>query len=82
MKREWKSYIDSLDHTAVFLHKKEFQNKYPKYTSAELPAIFMKDAGILQILIPASELNEIQSIKGLISILDNKLLPFKERQFK
>ena len=73
VKNEWKSYIQSLKFLVIFLHKDEFYQKYPKFTSTELPAVFLANSTEETQLITAAELNSVKSIKELTVLVDSKL---------
>ena len=73
MKKEWKTFLESLPYKKTFLHKDEAQKtsvEIPK----ELPAILLKDEqGEIQQLVSATELNQLQSLKELMLFLQKRL---------
>ena len=73
VKKEWKSYLQSLKIPVIFLHKDEFSKKYPKLTSTELPAVFLANSTKETQLITAAELSSVKSIKELTVLVDSKL---------
>ena len=73
IKQEWKKFIDTLPHELVFLHKNEFEKQYPKYKSEKLPAIFVEQANNLKLIVTAKEINQVNSIKKLITLVTNAI---------
>ena len=57
MKNEWKKFLDTLPQEKVFLHKDEFQTKYPKQKDTTLPVVFIDTDNELKILISSDEIN-------------------------
>ena len=73
MKREWKEFIDGLKCAKQFLHKDEFQKKYPERAGQKLPAVYgLRQGGLSQIL-GAQELNGFKDLEGLKSALRQRL---------
>jgi len=50
-----------------------FNQKYPKFTSIELPTVFLVNSSRETQLITAAELNSVKSIKELTVLVDSKL---------
>lgn len=66
MKKQWKTFLESLDAEMEFLHADEFKNKYSSQET-RLPAVFKQDAeGNLAVMIDAAAINQCQSIDDLM----------------
>lgn len=72
MRKEWKTYLESLENTLEFLHADEFKDKY-SVEKTELPAIFIEENGVLKQLVDARRINESKSIDDLKSIINDEL---------
>lgn len=71
MKKEWKTFIDSLQIPVKFLHRNEFIEKYGnKYG---LPATFLEEVNKLELLISKKEMNDTESLNDLIHLVQRKL---------
>ena len=65
MKKDWKTYLESLDADLEFLHADEFKEKY-KLENVELPAIFKaENGGDLPLFVDAQTINECRTIDDL-----------------
>lgn len=65
MKKDWKTYLESLDADLEFLHADEFKRKYALENIA-LPAIFKAENDAdLALLVDAQTINECQTIDDL-----------------
>lgn len=73
MDREWKKFIESLPHKAVFLHRDEFRKQYPSEKDMPLPAVFIEDAAGLALLIPHTEINKAKNVAELIETVKHFL---------
>lgn len=68
MRREWKRFIESLDHEVEFLHSDELKERYGIEAMA-LPAVFWKEDGEVKVWVEAGEINSCRTmdeLKGLI----------------
>lgn len=67
-KANWKSFRQRSALAMQFLHKDEFAQKWgTNYVSSnQFPAIFLELSGTLQLLVPAEELNAMDSEEVLI----------------
>jgi hypothetical protein len=72
MREEWKSFLETLDSDMEFLHRDELGERYG-ITGTELPAIFLKQAGTLQLWITAVEINACGSIDELKQLIGGRL---------
>lgn len=72
MRKEWKTYLESLDNPLEFLHADEFKNKY-RHEKVNLPAIFVEEKGFPREIVSAAQINESKSIQDLRSLIDNEL---------
>ncbi len=65
MKKDWKTYLESLDADLEFLHADEFRQKYALENIA-LPAIFkIENDADLALLVDAQTINECRTIEDL-----------------
>ena len=71
MKQEWKSFIESLPVSTVFLHKDEFEKKYREQDL--LPAVFLEKNGNLQPLISKKEIEACTSLEELMDLVERKI---------
>ena len=77
MKDEWKEFLDTLPFEKEFLHRDEFQKYYPKLESTKLPAIFISQNNILNLIVSAEEINRQKDIAGLKNTLRIKLTQYE-----
>lgn len=70
-KKEWKAFVNQHDFTAEFLHKDEFEKKYP-FEKVELPCILMKRKDKISSFFKAEELNSLTSLHELMSNIIDK----------
>ncbi len=73
MEEEWKKFIQSLPHEAVFLHRDEFHKKYPQFAATSLPAVFVDDESGMRPIISHESINRVSSVPELIDIVKNSL---------
>ncbi len=73
MQEEWKKFIGSLPHEAVFLHRDEFNRQYPHQNHVPLPAVFVEDSSGVRLLISHNQINETHSVQELIKIVERFL---------
>ncbi len=66
MKREWKSFLDSLDMEMVFLHRDDCGDRY---ADVELPTVYHNET----CLIGGERLSQIQNLTELIDALRTAL---------
>lgn len=72
MRAEWKQFLESLEFELEFLHRNEMQERYG-IADADLPAIFIKHADAIEILISASVINSCSSIEELKQLISGRL---------
>jgi hypothetical protein len=77
MKREWKKFIRNLSINVEFLHRDEFEDKYD-IKDAQYPSAFINEEGRLRLLISAEEMNLVNSLDEMESLIFSKLNNFKE----
>lgn len=73
MKNEWKAFIDSLPYQSVFTYKDTFQKEHPALMDTPLPAIFVKEAGAMTLLIEAHEINTAADLSALKKLVRARL---------
>ena len=73
----WVSFIEGLGVDCEFLHRDEFRQQYSQQ-SVELPAIYARHDGRLEVLLAAADIDSYDSIESLKSAISEKLrnLPF------
>lgn len=71
-KKEWRDFVNNLQYPSEFLHRDEFFNQHPKYRNSKLPAVFLKENGKVNSLIPASEINQQNSLYELQDLVRQK----------
>ena len=65
---DWKSFIEQLPLTSVFLHKEEFETQYR--IQSVLPAIFISSGEFLQQIVSQQQINNcgtLEDLKRLVS---------------
>ena len=70
MRKAWRNYLESLKIEKDYLHKDEFKLLYPNYASVKLPAIFLAENELTQII--TSKDLENTDLSKLISLLQEK----------
>lgn len=73
MRGEWKAYLKRLGHETRFYHREDFARDWPGEAVA-LPAILeVTHGGTLSTLIPKDDLDQVQSVAHLITMLEDRL---------
>jgi hypothetical protein len=74
MRSEFKDFIKSFD-KLEFLHKDEFYRKFSDYKNDELPAVYIRNAdeNKLTILISRDEINKINNLDELITLIKTRI---------
>jgi hypothetical protein len=72
MKKGWKRFINDLPIPSRFLYRDEFQQEYGKPDPA-VPAVYIQSGKIIQEMISAHEMNQIDSVDILIGSVSKKL---------
>ena len=70
---EWREFLDTLPFEKEFLHRDEFQKRYPKLRGTKLPTIFISQNNTLNPLVSADEINMQKNIDGLKNIINGKI---------
>lgn len=78
MRKEWKTYLESLEHPLEFLHADEFKGKY-NVEKVNLPAIFVEADRSLREIADADRINKSRSIEDLKSIINKELAEFSAK---
>lgn len=73
MDKTWKNFIASLPHDVVFLHRDEFQKKYPGRRDAPLPAVFQEDSSGISLLVSREEIDAAKNLSELIQVIQRAL---------
>ena len=71
-KEGWKNYISSLPYRVIFLHKDEFNKKYPN-VKEKLPAAFKILGNKAILLISADEINKCKNLSDLKKLVNSRL---------
>ena len=73
MRGEWKAYLKRLPHETRFYHREDFARDWPG-EAVTLPAILeVTHGGRLSTLIPKEDLDKVQSVAQLITMLEDRL---------
>ena len=72
MKKMWKEYVTSLGIETAFLHKDEFQERYPDYKTA-YPVVLLDKNNSLTTLISSKDFKGMSDLTDLISLLSKRL---------
>lgn len=75
MKKEWKEFIHGLPESIepVFTYKNNFSEDHPGVADA-FPIIAVEHNGEMKVVVPAEELQAIESLKQLISIVKSRIV--------
>lgn len=73
MKSDWKEFVNSLPIETEFLHKDEFLRQYPDEINKSFPTVFIWENGSLRELISTLEINRQENLKGLKTLVNDKL---------
>lgn len=68
MQAQWREYLASLDLPMDFLHRDEFIREFPD-ASYDLPAVFLRRSGALEVLLDAATVNAADSLDALQTAL-------------
>jgi len=71
MKGSWRKFLNKLPIESKFLHRDEYRKKYQDDTP--LPATFIKEDGILTLIISSEDYEELTTLKGLETLLKTRL---------
>lgn len=63
--RPWKDFIQNLAIPSIFLYKNNFAKKFPNQTVEGFPIIFLEKDGVLDVLLNAHEIDEMESLNEL-----------------
>ena len=72
MKPRWRRFVDALGVPVEFLHKDEFQQKYPNKDS-EFPSAYVDRGEELEVFISVDEMNSAKTLDELVEIVKGKL---------
>lgn len=75
MKKQWKSFVESLPYECEFLHRDELYEKYGEKQQV-LPALFIKTDQGLKLAISSEEINRCEDIDSLKELVSDKLKSF------
>ena len=73
MKDEWREFLDALPFDKEFLHRDEFQKRYPELESTKLPTIFISQNNTLNLLVSADEINMQKNVEDLKDLLIGRI---------
>lgn len=65
MKKEWKTFLETLDAPFEFLHADEFKARYRFKNTQKLPAVFKKEDGELKEIINSDSINACRTVGDL-----------------
>ena len=76
MRHEWRQFLATLPFEAVFHHRDDFALAYPD-ANPDFPAILLADGnddnGAPEVLISASELDQLQALNGLTALVQERV---------
>ena len=72
MKPRWRRFVDILGISVEFLHRDEFEEKYPR-EDAEFPSAYIDRGGELELFISTEEMNSATTLDELMEIVKKKL---------
>ena len=72
MRKSWKRFLSTLGGQLEFLHADELKSSY-QISDLQLPAVFRKQGGRLELFLEANEINECRSIDELMQLIRDKL---------
>lgn len=74
-RKKWKDFRNNLELETSFLHKDEFQKQYASKFGYKFqyPIIFLERSGELEVFISDSEISELNSVEGLIELVQSRL---------
>lgn len=81
MKKTWKDYLKNLPVQKIFLHKQEFQKRFPNFADQSLPLILCKMDDLTSVLLTSVDLNEQKTQEDLMTKIDQKLVISKQLRF-
>ena len=72
--RTWKRFRRESNHELVFLHKDEFTKAYASKFGYkfDFPIVLSEGAGGLEVLVSTNELNQVQSVEELITLIKER----------
>lgn len=72
-KKTWIDFLKVLNIEKTFLHKNDFEKKYPN-KKISYPIILIEDNGNLEIFLDTEALNKVKELDELIEIIQKKLI--------
>jgi hypothetical protein len=75
MNKAWKKYINNLPFPSEFLHKNEFENKYPK-VSSNYPVVLLFDDANHSTLISHEDFSQLKDVAELMGLLSSRLMKY------
>ncbi len=71
-KKEWKSFISTLEVDTEFLHKDEFLESYD-IPDAKYPSAYLLEDGVLRLLISQEEMDKVATTTEMENLVSSKL---------
>ena len=71
-KKEWKSFINTLEVDTEFLHKDEFLESYD-VQDAKYPSAYLLEEGVLRLLISQEEMDKVTTTTEMEDLVSSKL---------
>jgi hypothetical protein len=72
MKKDWKSFIDTLDIKAEFLHRDEFEEKYT-VSNANYPSTYLNEGVNLRLIISQEEMDSVHNLDEMEALVLSKV---------
>jgi hypothetical protein len=79
MNKTWKAYLAGLGIPMDFYHRPDFRAAFPAQADLTLPLIGTLVDGRVEVLASAQELGALDSLDGLMTLVDSRLSALRER---
>ena len=73
MKPDWKEFVNNLPGEKIFLHKDEFQRRFPAFRDHALPAVYVVSGQDAKECLSAQEISQAADIQALKELLVQRL---------
>ena len=73
MKNDWKEFVATLPYKTTFLHKDEFQNRFPETSVSVFPVVCLLENEALRELVGAEMIDNISGLEDLKKTITDAL---------
>ena len=77
IKKEWKTFIESLDLETAFYYKDEFAKAFRTAPSLNPPAVYIQEDNSIELFISSAEINALGTLDELQRMITVRLMDFK-----